>query len=1121
MAKVQITLNGKRIEADTAETILGVTKRNGVFIPTLCDDARLEPIGSCRVCLVKVEGAKSFVPSCSTKVSEGMVILTEDAEVRQARRLALTLLISDHFGDCVSPCSLSCPAHIDIQGYIALIKGERYSEAVKLIKEKNPMPLTIGRICPHPCETVCRRNKVDESIAINNLKRFAADHDSALETPYEPELEEKKKEKIGIIGAGPAGLSCAYYLAVKGYGVSIFEKNESAGGMLRYGIPDYRLPKGVLESEFNSILKLGVRIHLGMEFGSDISVEDLKKDGFSALFLGIGAQKSIGLRIEGEKDERVLGGIQFLHDMATGKRFDFKGKRIIIVGGGNTAMDAARTSIRLGAGEVKVLYRRTRKEMPANDIEIAETEEEGIIFEYLAAPVKIMPYGELLCLECIRMELGKPDASGRRRPVPIEGSNYTIETHFLISAIGQRTEVTSITDPEMISVRDTIKANLQTGATHDDFIFAGGDCVTGAATAIEAIAGGRRAAFAIDEYLQTGVKPEQERWEFNISKGTLDEIPASYYELYEKDGRAVMPREESKARVKDFREIEHGLSDSEALKEAARCLECGCTEGFSCLLRDHSTAYRVDTSEIVGEKNHYQEYNNLLAGHPPIFRDENKCVKCGICVRICDEVWGLNIFGYTKRGFHTEISPYFGLELKDTECDFCGQCASSCPTGALSLNTYLPKPGPFKVRKVSGRCINCSLGCELEYCVYENMILRTTSVPMLGENEGNLCVRGRFGYGYLLSPWRSLSFMECVDGSRGEISREDAVQRAVNLLKSTDRPLILTSTHLSNEEYEKINEICDHLNGADVFHIPYDFSEYLPKEAPLLGKSKSLESLLHGIPLPSLSDISTSEALVLLNFYPGRSYPILEMAIRNAVKAGAKLYVLNENAIRLDDYAESIFRINNTDRLEFLKLTGAVALQPGVSTEHKIKDYFKKAPDTSDLLATNGINGKKIGEFVKCMVKSKRTVFITDEERISLDELEAFIHLVGVFNGSAQLLLMQKGTNPQGALSTMRQIPNHFSITRETLADYDGLLLYKLPDLFAPYKLPVIHIGFSPFAHYGKQALFIPSSSLLESGGTTYLYNGQSARLPVILKKDQKIDNTQFLESVVQRLKNV
>jgi len=296
MSLVTVTLNGIPVQADTGQTILEVARRSGITIPTLCHDLRLKPFGSCRVCLVKVEGARNFVPSCSTSVTDGMIIDTEDREVVEARRLSLALLISDHYGDCVAPCSLECPAHIDIQGYIALIRAGQYQEAVKLIKERNPMPVTIGRICPHPCEEVCRRSRVDEPIAINNLKRFAADYDIALDHPWVPDREAPKNKKVAVIGAGPAGLSAAWYLTAWGYEVTIYERWPKAGGMLRYGIPEYRLPKDILDREIELVQKLGAEILYDTLFGRDVTLASLRADGYEAVFLGIGAQRSYAHR---------------------------------------------------------------------------------------------------------------------------------------------------------------------------------------------------------------------------------------------------------------------------------------------------------------------------------------------------------------------------------------------------------------------------------------------------------------------------------------------------------------------------------------------------------------------------------------------------------------------------------------------------------------------------------------------------------------------------------------------------------------------------------------------------------------------------------------------------------
>jgi len=812
-----------------------------------------------------VEGAHNFVPACSTTVVDGMVIDTKSEDVTAARQLSLALLISDHYGDCVSPCIIECPAHIDIQGYIALIRAGQYREAVGLIKERNPMPVTIGRVCPHPCETVCRRNRVDEPIAINNLKRFAADYDIAVEHCYIPEKAPTNGKRVAAIGAGPAGLSSAYYLRLLGYGVSIFEQNEQPGGMLRYGIPEYRLPKEILDREIDLILGLGVEIQYGVAFGRDVTIESLRKDGFEAIFLAIGAQLSTDMRIEGESHSDVLSGIDFLADIASGRDYDMSGRTVVVVGGGNTAMDASRTSLRLGAERVIVLYRRTRREMPAHDFEIEEAEEEGVEFQYLAAPIRVSHRGEQLSIECIRMELGPPDESGRQRPVPIPDSNFTMKAHHLITAIGQRSDISCIEHEELVSVRDRIKADPETGTTALDFVFAGGDCVTGAATAIEAIAAGRRAAMSIDRFLKTGERPTNDPAEFNISKGTLEKIPAEVFELYEKIPRVAMPTLEPQVRIHNFQQIERGISEDAALREAERCLECGCIEGFTCSLRKLSTEYDVAADSFPGERNRYPEYNNLLSGHPPIVRDENKCVKCGICVRICDELWGLSVFGYVNRSFETEIVPSLDRELGKTACDLCGQCADACPTGALALNPSLPKPGPFKEDKKRGICIQCNIGCEIDFNIYNNIILKCTAQPGIGENGGNLCVRGRFGYRSLLPGKRGFEHLETWREERETLPEDRAVQRASDMLSKSTHTLILTSASLSNEEYELIHGLAGTLKSADTMHIPFDEAERIREDYQAVGGLSASAKAFNDLSVPNLANMGKANSIVLFN----------------------------------------------------------------------------------------------------------------------------------------------------------------------------------------------------------------------------------------------------------------
>ena len=1126
MSGIKIVLNGRDTSAEPDETILDVARRNGVFIPTLCHDGRLDPYGACRVCLVKVEGARALVPSCSTRVTDGMKVDTENPEALEARRLSLSLLISDHYGDCVSPCSLECPAHIDIQGYIALVGSRRYKEAVKLIKEKNPMPLCIGRVCPHPCETACRRNRIEEPIAINNLKRFASDYDLLSGVPYVPQKAPSKKKSVAVVGAGPAGLSCAYYLSVLGYDVTVFEKEEQPGGMLRWGIPEYRLPKRILDREIESILYLGVTFEYGQELGRDFTIEDLKRDGYCAVFIGIGAGKSTSMRIAGEDLPGVTSGLEFLYRVARGEKPDIENRKVVVVGGGNTAMDAARTSLRLGAAAgVTVLYRRTRAQMPANEIEIEEAIEEGIRFEYLRAPIKIAENNGKLSVECICMELGEPDASGRRRPVPIEGSNYSLEADVLITAIGQRPLVPAQLS-DLVTSRDTLKADPSTAVTSDTYIFAGGDCVTGAATAIEAIAGGRTAAYTVDSVLSG--KEVQPKPEFNISKGKLDEIPDSLYALYEKRPRASMPSLSVSKRTGGFEEIEKGLSENDAIAEALRCLECGCQEGFSCALRDGCTEYGVQPDEWSGEKNIVIGKDRLAEFLPPIMKDANKCIKCGTCIRVCDEVWGLSIYGFVKRGFETEVTPYFNLELKDTACDFCGGCADSCPTGALSLRPFSTKPGPFKSELISGRCIGCSLGCALEYNIYEGMLVKVTSKPFsdpvsktpLGENEGSLCVRGRFSYSHLSPKQRVFEPFEISDGTKKSLKETEALKRAADMFSGSKRVGILTSTSLSNEEYKKVREL-GQAAGADLFHIPYDSAERLPETLPVISRSAEVERLLGKVPRASMEDMETVPTIVLWDILPGRSYPILEMKTRAAVQHGARLFIIGRNPTRLDDIADEVFRVGVHLYSDILDFLGLCLTEESTVQQSGTRGYYGDKRADSGLLSAARLSNRKIAALLDAVRAPEGCVWVTDEYGKEERALRAWLNLLLAGKGGSKLILMNRGANPEGAHRYGRQMPADTTVTESTLKNYETLLFYKLPVFGQTGDTVIVQIGFTPPESGEGRTLFIPSSSLLETGGSVTLYSGEEAELRPMPKGDKNIDNLVTLHTIIGRIEDV
>ena len=390
MKKISININGKELEGFAGQTILEAARDNNIFIPTLCEDARTKVYGGCGICVVSVDDNPKLIKACATEITEGMIIQTDTERIIESRKTMLELLLSDHTGDCRGPCVHGCPAHTDCQGYVGLVANGQAKEAYKLILERIPLPASIGRVCPHPCEDECRRSLIDEPIGIAMVKRFCGDY--ALENdPYAewmPKPPPDSGKKVAIIGGGPYGLSLAYFLRLQGHGVAVYEAMPKAGGMLRYGIPEYRLPKAILDAEIDRLKTMGIDIRTQLRIGRDISFESIHTR-YDAVCIGIGAWAAQGAGVKGEDLPGVFGGVELLSKAAAGEDL-YLGKRVAVIGGGNTAMDACRTAVRMGAREVYSIYRRTRNEMPAERLEIQEAEEEGVIFKELMTPVEII-----------------------------------------------------------------------------------------------------------------------------------------------------------------------------------------------------------------------------------------------------------------------------------------------------------------------------------------------------------------------------------------------------------------------------------------------------------------------------------------------------------------------------------------------------------------------------------------------------------------------------------------------------------------------------------------------------------------------------------------------------------
>ena len=889
--KIRVNIDGYEIEAQEGATILQIARENGIEIPTLCHDARVEAYGACGLCVVEVEGSPKLARACATKAADGMVIHTQGERAKQARKVALELLLSDHEGDCKAPCSLNCPAGTDCQGYVGLIANGQYREAVKLIKEKVPLPASIGRICPHPCEQACRRKLVEDPIAIAHLKSFAADLDLRSWEPYRPECAPDTHKKISIVGGGPAGLTAAYFLRTMGHSVTVYDAMPKMGGMLRYGIPQYRLPKEVLDQEIAAIAKLGVTMFNNAKVGDGLTRDGLQESS-DAVLVAIGAWTSSSMRVPGESLNGVMGGIDFLRHVALNEPSGI-GERVAVVGGGNTAMDACRTAVRMGAKEVYIIYRRTRDEMPADALEIAQAEEEGVTFKFLTNPVEILGAGgSVRGVRLQQMALGEPDASGRRRPVPVEGAFEDLPLDTVIMAIGQWTNPEGFEALELTK-RGTIAADESTFATSLPGVFAVGDATNrGADIAIAAIGEAGKAAKVIDSFLKGAAVPY--RKPYVVERTVTPEMLAER----EKKARVQMPHLSPEERKTNFKEIDLGYTQELAKREASRCLECGCHDSFECKLLHYANEYEVAPARFDGEKHSRPQEQT----HPFIERNADKCILCGLCVRVCDEAMGRTALGLVSRGFDTVVAPEFGRKLEKTDCISCGQCVAVCPTGALRELQPVAKSVPVAEKSTLTTCSFCSMGCPVDLRTRGDMITRALPV---GES-GMLCAGGRFGFGAAQEEGRLRMPMLQENGALVQVPFNEAVgcvsERMADIISryGNDAVAVTVSERSTCEEAFLAKRYAAEALGTENL-CSFGLMESGVEE--VLGVDASFNTL---------EELNGTDVILLIGATPALSTTMAGVRIRKAVKQGAKLMLVGPNQTWFDDFAQWRFQAEET-----------------------------------------------------------------------------------------------------------------------------------------------------------------------------------------------------------------
>jgi formate dehydrogenase major subunit len=1026
--KITVTINGKEIQTEPGRTILEVVHGHGLDrIPTLCYSRDLEPYGSCFLCVVEVKGRWNLVPACATRVAPGMEVETRNDRVIAARRTALELLLSNHYADCVAPCKEGCPAGVDAQGYIALSAMGQYGKAVDLIRETNPLPAVCGRVCVRKCEVVCRRGEVDKPVGINAVKRFVTDAPGIYDG--DPQCDPATGKTVGVIGAGPAGLTAAWFLGRKGHKVVIYEAQRRSGGMLRYGIPTYRLPDDVIDAEVDYICRTGAEIRYGVKVGEDVSLDDLRKR-HDAVFIGAGAWAGKPMRVEGEfETEGVVPGVDFLREKVD--KPDPLAGTVVVVGGGNTAMDVARTSWRLGADKVIILYRRTRAEMPADDMEIEDCLAEGIEIMELAAPVGIVSdRGRLKALRCIRMKLGEPDESGRRRPVPMDGSEFDLPCDLAVAAIGQDSVLTGLTKAGGEDIGrtrwNTIITDGETMKTNIEGLFAGGDVSDdGATVVIDAIRDGQRAAGAIHAYLTHGdlpIRPFAVRKDFwgkpgKADLGHIQESPR--HEVHTLD---VEERRGS------FQEVATGFEYEDNVHECDRCLSCGCVRFNDCELRLYAEEYGVDMERFKG----YVRKHKIDDRHPYIIYDPNKCILCTRCIRTCARQLAIPALGLMGRGFRTEMRPALDDPLVETSCTSCGNCVDSCPTAALTVKLPFPGRAPLRTDDVSSHCGFCSLACSIAVKRFGEGRYYIASSGVPGEY---LCRYGRFGYELFVKRQRIRDAVIRRGSERQKADLCDARQLIVSEMRRVaaehgpDRVGVFVSPDLTNEEMYLAGRMArEALGTRNVASLSILGTG---KEGDVLDASFGFTAST-----ADRSCIAEADLIICNNTSLESDHQVLAVDVIERSKKGAKLIVANSALGKIDRLISTVAMdpMRGTAAVLWTAVTGLLMDDGYFSPEHLkgvegFETYVAKGRIGVDEAAgITGIEASEIRKAARVMMGARRVVFVHGPDRpqdAAPGGMETLANLIVMLRASgvkADLLLPRINSN-SAALEIMGADP--------------------------------------------------------------------------------------------------
>lgn len=1123
---MKIIINGKPLEVEAKQTLLNAAKLHQIEIPSLCglnDQGNKIP---CDLCVVEQKDGSRH-RACELEVTEGLEVITESASLSEHRKQALQTILSDHYADCEAPCKVACPANVDIQAYLYHISQNDHLKAIEVIKQTLPMPLSIGRVCPAFCEAECRRGVVDDPIAIRQLKRHAADEDLRASESYVAPRKADKNKRIAVIGAGPGGLTCGYYLTNEGYQVQVFESMPKAGGWLRYGIPEYRLPKDILDQEIELMCKNGMQIEVDKKLGEDFSLTQLS-DEFDAVCLAVGASKAVAMNYTGSDLAGCYLGVDYLKDYVTDHKFT-TGKKVAVIGGGNTAIDCARTAVRDGA-HTTIIYRRTRDEMPAEDYEILEAEHEGVQFLMLTNPVENIAdnQGRVCKIKLERMQLGQADASGRRRPEPT-GEYFIEEFDTVIAAVSQTPDL-SFLDNEKIDIPlsrwNTSEVNEQTMHTGKKNIFSIGDFRRGPATAIEAIADGRVAAEAIDRYFSGTMEHIPVRQYDSKKEKSVKSIDPKQFESIQKVARTIMPELTTEQREQSFAEVETGFSTDDAIKEALRCLECGCQANTDCKLRDYGTEYGVEEDEL--DKSMQQKF--AIDDSAEFIRfDANRCISCGQCVQACNEsgVHGVlsflkNIDGTpvlrpeTRVGFGTDCSNQ-PQSMGDSNCVQCGLCVQACPTGALVDARDKSESRIDILTPVDTICTYCGVGCKVKLFVDQttNKIRYVQGADSI-VNQGMLCVKGRFGFDFINSEERLTTPLIRKNGQLEKATWDEAIQVIAdkfNQIKQESGANSLagfSSAKTTNEDNYAFQKLIRREFGTN----NVDHCARLCHASTVTGLEATLGS---GAMTNDIPSIKHSDLIFIIGSDTTSAHPIIASHIKQAIRnQGARLIVADPRQIEISHHAS--LHVKQRPGTDVMLLNGIMQqilvnnwqddayIQANTEDFEALQQEILKPEYALDKVALiTGIPEADIAEMARLIGTAKRTAVyyamgITQhttghDNVVSISNLQLLCGNIGIEGGGINPLRGQsnvQGACDMGALPT--DFPGYQKVTNAAvhqkfveawqaphLSDQKGLTLTEIIDAACHQEVKGLYVmGENPVLSDPDQAHVIEGLKTLD-----------------------------------------